>query len=255
MKKALIKLFVQLIFLAILACVVFAIGYVQFATPIGKYAVFLSKTSGYYEKIISHDEITWRWERLIPTNSKLLLFDASPITIEETLQGELENGQKYATILKNTPSFSWQVEASATFSKRFEKIVPTLKGANIKSEEELDIFLKKEIKEALASSIEEVILYYQEKDEAYSIIEFKKKCKKHLENAMPEALKLSNFSLKVQLPDFATYKLAKEAYTNYAQTKKDFILERIEKLKELQTMLQELSKSVESSIAELSNIN
>ena len=53
-------------------------------------------------------------------------------------------------------------------------------------------------------------------------------------------------------PDFKTYTVAREAYIENANIKKAIIEEKIERLKELQETLQNLSKSVEQSIEELS---
>ena len=254
MKKALIKLVIQLIFLAILASVVFAIGYVQFAIPFGKYAVMVSKTSGYHDEIISHDGVTWRWERLIPTNSRLLFFDLSPITMEEHVVGELENGKRYATVLRNESDFSWKVSANCVFYKNMEEIILELKKTNIQTEKELNLHLQKKAKEAIVSAIESAVFFYQEGSEKYTANSFKEKCRELCQKSLPNSLKLESFSLKIEMPEFSTYKLAKETYLSYAQEKKDFISERIEKLKELQMTLQELSVSVEKSISDLSDV-
>ena len=40
--------------------------------------------------IISHEGVTWRWERLIPNNSTILLFDLSPIVIDTTVSGPIQ---------------------------------------------------------------------------------------------------------------------------------------------------------------------
>ena len=105
MKKAIFWFIFKLLVLTAIAGAIFFVGYVQFRVPLGKYGVMLSKSSGYYEKLISHDEFAWRWEPLLPTNAVVLTFDLSPITIEKDVNGMLENGDRYAKVLANGAVF------------------------------------------------------------------------------------------------------------------------------------------------------
>lgn len=253
MKKVVIKLLVKLFLLAILFSVGFCIGYVQLWIPLGKYGILLSKTGGYYENIISHESVTWRWEKLIPTNSTILLFDLSPIVMEKTISGELENGKKYAKILMNAPEFSWKVDVKFKVYVRKEKIVETLKKANIKTEEELIAHLKDTADAIVTNAIEDCVYIYQEGKEEYTSKSFKDKLKESCQKSSSQTVKIEISSIRLFLPDFATYKIAKVAYAEYASIKKDIIMDKIDKLKALQNTLQELSKDVEKSIVDISD--
>lgn len=253
MKKAIIKLLVQLFFLTIIFSIAFVIGYVQLWVPIGKYGVLLSKTGGYYENIISHEGVTWRWERLIPTNSTILLFNLSPIAMEKTVSAELENGKKYAKVLANTPDFSWNVDIKFKVYIRKEKIVEALKKTNIKTEEELTTHFKDSADSIVANAVEDCVYLYQEGKEEYDFKSFKDKIKELCQKSSSQAMRIEISSIKFSAPDFATYKIAKIAYAEYASIKKDIIMDKIEKLKALQNTLQELSKDVEKSIVDISD--
>ena len=253
MKKALIKLLIQLFVLSILCAVAFVIGYVQLWMPLGKYGVLLSKTGGYYEKIISHEDVTWRWERLIPTNSTILLFDLSPISMEKTVSGELENGKKYSKVLTNTIDFSWKVDIKFRVYIRKEKIIDALKRANTKTEEELVSHLKDSAEALITDAIENAVYIYQEGKEEYDSKSFKDKIKESCQRSASQTMRIEIHSIKFSSPDFATYKIAKSSYAEYASIKKEIIMDKIEKLKALQNTLQELSKDVERSILDISD--
>ncbi len=74
MKKAIIKFFIWLIVLLAISGTVFFFGWLQFSVPAGSYGVMLSKSGGYYNEVITPGEFSWRWERLVPTNSEILIF-------------------------------------------------------------------------------------------------------------------------------------------------------------------------------------
>ena len=252
MKKALIKLVIQLFLLLILAGLAFAFGYLQFAVPIGKYGVMVSKTSGYYENIITHDDVIWKWERLIPTNSTIMLFNLLPVKIEKTITGELENAEKYKKMLKNTPNFSWKAELSLRLYIVKENLIGLLKKTNIQSEEELEAHIKEEMDHILKSIIEESIFLYQNNKE-YNIESFKEECNKKLRQKLPNLLKCDFFSIQFSPPDFVAYQVGKETYDEYISVKRDIIEEKVEKLRALQKTLQELSQSVEKATLDFSD--
>ena len=237
MKKAIFWFIFKLIVLAIISGAIFSIGYVQFIVPLGKYGVMLSKSSGYYEKLISHDEFTWRWERLIPTNTIVLTFDLSPVTIEKNIDGVLENGERYAKVLANGAVFSWKASIKVKVNIR---------------QEALEAYVNERLSSIITSSIEDSVAFYQEHSDEYTMESFKAKCKKQLEESPFPLVKLEIISFQFTSPDFKTYSVAREAYIESANIKKAIIEENIEKLKTLQETLQSFSKSVAGSIEELS---
>ncbi len=253
MKSTMIKFLIKLVLLLIITSTIFTLGYVQLYIPLGKTGVMVSKTGGYYESLISHENFTWCWERLVPTNSKLLIFDLSQIEIEKTIQNELENGKQYATALINTPNFSYTFEIKLYLSINEAGFIGEIKKNNIKTQEELLRYLKKEANNIIENTVDIVVSSYQEIDNKYSLQSFKDKCKNIIENNNSSLFNLTISSIKFNPPDFETYVIAKEAYLEKAKIKKEIIEEKIETLKTLQTTLQRISKDVEDSITKLSN--
>ena len=252
MKKAIFWFIFKLFILLAIAGAIFFVGYIQFRVPLGKYGVMLSKSSGYYEKLISHDEFAWRWEPLIPTNAVVLTFDLSPITIERDVSGGLENGERYAKVLANGAVFSWKAGIKLKVNILHDKVIEVVKANNIKTQESLQSFINEKLESLITSSIEEAVSFYQEHSDEYSIENFKMKCKDYIEKNAFSLVELEIGCLQFTSPDFKTYSIAREAYIESANIKKAVIEEKIEKLKTLQETLKNISKSVEQSIEELS---
>ena len=252
MKKAIFWFIFKLLILTAIAGAIFFVGYVQFRVPLGKHGVMLSKSSGYYEKLISHDEFAWRWEPLLPTNAVVLTFDLSPITIEKDVNGMLENGDRYAKVLANGAVFSWNAHIKLKLNILHNKVIEVIKTNNIKTQESLQSFINEKLGSLITNAVEEAVSFYQEHSDEYTIENFKTRCKNYFEKNLFPLVELEITSFQFTSPDFKTYSVAREAYIESANIKKAIIEEKIERLKQLQETLQNLSKSVEQSIEELS---
>ncbi len=252
MKKAIFWFIFKLLVLTAIAGAIFFVGYVQFRVPLGKYGVMLSKSSGYYEKLISHDEFAWRWEPLLPTNAVVLTFDLSPITIEKDVNGMLENGDRYAKVLANGAVFSWNAHIKLKLNILHNKVIEAIKTNNIKTQEALQSFINEKLESLITNAVEEAVSFYQEHSDEYTIENFKTRCKNYFEKNLFPLVELEITSFQFTSPDFKTYSVAREAYIESVNIKKAIIEEKIERLKQLQETLQNLSKSVEQSIEELS---
>ena len=119
------KMMVTLMILAIIAGAVFFAGWIQFSVPAGKYAVLVSKTGGVNPLPVIPAQFRWQWERLIPTNTKLIVFDLSPRTRFMTAKGTLPSGDIYSKMLEGSPDFSWKISLTVT-ARVSPQILPTL---------------------------------------------------------------------------------------------------------------------------------
>ena len=153
----------------------------------------------------------------------------------------------------NTPNFSYTFEIKLYLSINEAGFIGEIKKNNIKTQEELLRYLKKEANNIIENTVDIVVSSYQEIDNKYSLQSFKDKCKNIIENNNSSLFNLTISSIKFNPPDFETYVIAKETYLEKAKIKKEIIEEKIETLKTLQTTLQRISKDVEDSITKLSN--
>ena len=111
------KVLLWVLFLFVVAGVIFVFGWVQILLPPGTYSVFFSKTSGYEEELMEPGQFIWRWQRLIPTNVTLFSFEQAPRTTQMTTRGELPSADLYAQSI-GQPSSRFAYELGLTISAR-----------------------------------------------------------------------------------------------------------------------------------------
>ena len=97
---------IVLVILVILGGAAFYFGWVQILLPPEHYAVVFTKTGGYDQDVIPPGQFVWRWERLIPTNMTLHIFDLTPRSKEVSFRGSLPSADLYSSVLPDNPDFS-----------------------------------------------------------------------------------------------------------------------------------------------------
>ncbi len=80
------KGFISFIIILLFAGFIFYLGFVSFRVPVGKYGVMTSKTSGVYQKIIENEKFCWRWEKVIPKNAEIYVFEKNPASLSSRFQ-------------------------------------------------------------------------------------------------------------------------------------------------------------------------
>lgn len=143
MKKAV----VSLIILLIAAGAVFYLGWVQFAVPAGSCGVMISKTGGVYAEPITSGKFIWRWERLLPTNTELRIFNLTPVTVAETITSSLPSAALYSTVIAGELDFSYSVEIKTTAKLAPDAVLQLVKKNDIKTQTELDTTVTSLIKQ------------------------------------------------------------------------------------------------------------
>lgn len=143
MKKAV----VSLIILLIAAGAVFYLGWVQFAVPAGSCGVMISKTGGVYSEPITSGKFIWRWERLLPTNTELRIFNLIPVTVAETITSSLPSAALYSTVIAGELDFSYSVEIKTTAKLAPDAVLQLVKKNDIKTQTELDTTVTSLIKQ------------------------------------------------------------------------------------------------------------
>lgn len=105
----------SLILLTGAAGAIFYFGWVQFDLPENSYAVLFSKTGGYDKNVIKPGQFSWKWERLLPTNSKLIKVEIEQRSIDLIYQGELPSADLYSSIIPENPDFSYKMDFSVSY--------------------------------------------------------------------------------------------------------------------------------------------
>lgn len=98
------KIAITLLLIVGLAAAAFFVGWVELALPAGAYGVAFTKSGGWDRSAIAPGGVTWRWERLIPTNMTLYVFDLTPQTVTRRVAARLPSADLYASEAEIDPA-------------------------------------------------------------------------------------------------------------------------------------------------------
>lgn len=96
------------------AAAVFFIGWVHPPLNGNQYAVIFSKTGGYRKTPLRADEFLWMPERLLPTNTTVLVYSVESKTCSVDVTGKLPSGEIYSLMIEGTPSFDFRFSCRLT---------------------------------------------------------------------------------------------------------------------------------------------
>ena len=95
---------------------IFVAGWIQILLPHATYGVLFSKTGGLDPRVMAPGTFVWRWERVIPNNVTLFLFEVQPHSIATQLSGELPSAEAVASVLPGGADFHYQTTVTVTFA-------------------------------------------------------------------------------------------------------------------------------------------
>ncbi len=212
------KFFVSVIIIAIFAGILLFIGWTQFSIPSGTTGVMISKTGGIHPSAIIPGEFTWRWERLLPTNTEIRVFSMYPKTVTSTLSGSLPSAEIYSPMLEGRPDFSYSFTVSLDLQLKQGSLPSFVRRTNALGQDELHEYLTTKAQEA-AKDVLDYILNSQ-KNNSLSALSISYDTDAILKSLLASS-KYSDITFDsvhiqtVKLPDVELYLLAKEAYTTY----------------------------------------
>ncbi len=231
MKKFLLSFFILLVFAGFL----FFAGWVQFALSPGQAGVLISKTSGIDSEPIVPGEFRWAWERLLPTNCKLLAFTLRPASLSFSASGALPFSEEYSRFLEGSPSFSWSFSATASVSARREALPSIVERRGIETDEELNALVAALAEEAFLRAVEKCIAGAAEDalnlrgggESVEAIAPRLLDLASLFEEELPEELDSLSFTVtESALPDFALYATGGSLYAEYLTRHSEAALER-----------------------------
>lgn len=117
---------------------IFVAGWIQILLPPATYGVLFSKTGGFDPRVMAPGVFVWRWERVIPNNVTLFLFEVQPHSIETRLSGELPAAEAVASMLPGAAGgadFRYQATVSVTFAVRPEALPALVSGEGLTPED------------------------------------------------------------------------------------------------------------------------
>jgi hypothetical protein len=200
----------------------FYFGWVQFELPEQTYAVLFSKTNGYDKNIIEPGKFSWKWQRLLPTNSKLLKVKIETRSIVLDYEGDLPSGDLYSSVLSDNPDFSFKMEFSITYKLNQDFLPELLENGILNTDENESFFetLESEYVRIVKDSCTE---YFKQN---YSI---NNSSYIELENTILEKLQrkyyyieIRNLTIKyIHFPDLLLYEKTRELYYQILENRKE----------------------------------
>ena len=229
--KAFRKLIIITLIVLACAAAVFFFGWTQFFVPAGKYGVMLSKSGGYYPQAIMPGNFTWRWERIVPTNAQILVFDLTPRQVNYMADGTLPSADRYAKVLNTKDDFSWSFGMDTLVTLKPGQLVSIVEKNTIQTQEALESYIDSHIQAMLQTImyryVSELIdnpYEYQQIKTDYHILS--EKIKGELAKTAGQDFSVEAVTLtKLAIPDIHTYKIAEQAYNTYEQQREMLLAE------------------------------
>lgn len=199
---------------------VFWLGWVQLDLPENTYGIIHTKTSGYNPTPVAPEGITWMWEKVIPTNMTIHLFEikTESATVNET--GKLPMADLYASVIEDKVDFSYRFTAKIFYKINPQNLVGLIETGNLSKDEEgqWQIEINNEVTTAMRK-----YLYGKMSTSAESskpdIVTIEKEMAANISSLIPEIeiedIKISRF----ELPGSDIYTIAKTRYKERLKTR------------------------------------
>jgi len=210
MKKRIFAFFIILIFLLF----VFFLGFVSLRIPSGSVGILTSNTSGVYSRVIENGKFCWRWEALIPKNSKIIKLSKNSLLFNQSFNGSLPSAEIYSALIKGNPDFSYSFDFDILLSVSPEDMPYFVNQKNIQSEDEYMSELKKTAKK-IADNLSQKLIQMNENtviasyDVQFLISELDLQTKY-------KPVKIDDIYIKkANVPDLKLYKIAQKSYEKF----------------------------------------
>lgn len=231
---------VSFIFLILLASAVFFIGWVQLYVPVEQYGVLVSKTNGVDPDVIRNGKITWKWQKLLPTNTVIHVFNAKSEKNIINISGTLPSSEIYRSLIEGQPDFSYSFSFEITASVKPEILPELVEKKLISDDTDLSSLIAKAVHDAAENAARYIIPEIAENstspaEKDFSI--YQNIIMSDTKLILSEIQKASDYNgvsiddikiLRSNLPDTGLYYLAKEIYASYLVSVRDALIETTE---------------------------
>ena len=229
------KFLISLIILILAAGTVFVFGWVQIFVPIGKYGVLASKTSGIDPVPVTNGVFSWKWERLIPTNTELYIFTIEPQRFTTTISGELPFSAEYNNAFSTNYDFSYDYTVTLSLSVREDYLPQLVKDFSVKTDANLSELLSQQVQNISCDIVQFLITSNKTEDisiqTSLDIPEITDGIDAY--GKYPFVLFNSVEVKRTKSPDLILYKSVKNSYSEYRAQTQEQILDTV--VKENQT--------------------
>ncbi len=216
-------LWIFAIFILLLGGAVFFIGWVQFAVPPGMYGVLRSKTRGVDVEVLENGRFRWTWERLIPTNTTVLLFSPTTLRRPIDISGSLPSAQEYADFVNLKGSFSYTIKGQLSFSLKPSALPSLVSQENVKNQEDLDRWMEKEADQVTAFVSQRLRVYAEDPKDLEGLLSTTSNPRlvSEVEREFPRIEAVTCDITLAQFPNMALYQSTKTLYEAYLERQKE----------------------------------
>jgi hypothetical protein len=217
------KMFASFIVLALVGGAVFFAGWVQFWVPAGTYGVMVSKTGGVNSRAIEPARFRWQWERLLPTNAKLLSFNLAPTTRSVSASGALPSADIYSPMLEGKPDFSWKLDFSITARIAPDALPGLVKKEAVTDQATLTKFLDARVEQISGDAAKALIADVTRDPTSFRALmsdrtELAKRVQDIASKRGTDGIELVSVAVTgSKIPDFTLYDLAAKTYASYQE--------------------------------------
>lgn len=199
---------------------VFWLGWVQLDLPENTYGIVHTKTRGYYPVPVAPEGITWLWEKVIPTNTTIHLFEIKTESVTINEKGELPMADLYASVIEEKVDFSYQFTANISYKIDPQSLVGLIKTGKISQEEngQWELGIQKNITSTVKNFLYEKISTSTESTTP-EIRTIEKELEKSISSLVPE-IEIEEIQIKrFNRPGSDIYAIAKERYKERLNTR------------------------------------
>jgi hypothetical protein len=221
MKKFCITLFILLI----LGGLVFFFGWAQLQVPPGAYGIIRSKTHGVDPRPVRAGEFRWLWYKLIPANVEIAVFRLEPVNYRFSAGNTLPSGDTYAAFAGTTADFSWEINASLTFSIDSEVLVKLVSDNTIGGQDALNAWatgLAERISGFILSRLSSGETNTRQLEEILTSGS-SAELEREVRGQFPEAGNFSCMISAARFPDFALYNQVRFLYEDFIARQREYM--------------------------------
>ncbi|MBI9104090.1 MAG: hypothetical protein JEY99_16865 [Spirochaetales bacterium] len=209
----------------------FYLGWIQFDLEENDYAVAFTKTGGYSSQVLEPGKFIWMWQKLIPTNMKLHVFNLDPRKTTLSLSGTLPSGDIYREVLEGVPSFDYTFQFDLTYRLKPENL-PALAEDGFLTPDNINGWFSQFEDNCTIKAVEYLQEqavnkeFYGVKSGDSSLVE--QKLAAYLTDFFPEIDFMSIIPVKIVMPDVELYQAGKDEYFSLMAAKHQMNLEALQ---------------------------
>ncbi len=208
------KLLLILLVFILLGGTVFFFGWVQFSVPAGSAAVIFTKTHGWEAQVVEPGTFAWRWQRLIPTNMTLHVFDLSPFSQVVSSEGTLPSADLYSQYIEGEADFSFRIEVEVSFAVAPEEL-PRLAQEEAVTPDTLTEWYESvaaTVRRIATEAVTSTLARAAEGGQDFTFFGLEEQIISRLRPSFPHVEFISVVPAEVSLPDLDLYARAQEVY-------------------------------------------